>query len=163
MLEAVVQAGPTETRYMRAGNGPQLLVLGRAADAPWLEELVPRLAEHFRIFVPELPPWVAEAAAVAAQDMTGADAVTEWMRGLIGGLGLDRPGIVAAAPLAELLLRFAASDGDRLDRIALIAEPLPAAAGHASAELPASAVLLFPAPAAESAYRALLSFLGPDD
>jgi hypothetical protein len=185
MTEAVVQAGAIETRYTRTGRGPHLLVLGREQDSHWMGALLPRLAERFRIFIPELPAWVAAApaarheAAVAAH----AEAVAAWLRGVIGGLGLDQPGLVAAAPLAELLLRFAATDGHRLDRIALVAPPpeatpagIDSTAGGATIHdpaipdapatgtmPPASAVLLFPAPAGENAYQALLAFLQPED
>jgi hypothetical protein len=174
MPDAVVWAGPIETRYTRTGRGPHLLVLGRDEDADWLGALLPRLAERFRIFIPELPAWVPAAPPAGhANAMTAhAEAVAAWLRGVIGGLGLDQPGIVAAAPLAELLLRFAVTDGDRLDRIALVAPPAGAPSSGArtmeqavarGAVPAASAVLLFPAPSGENAYQALLAFLQPEE
>jgi hypothetical protein len=140
MMEAVIHAGAVETRYRRAGQGPQLLLLTADADAEWVAGVIPLLVARFRVFVPEVP----------------ADAGPGWLRGLIDGLGLDRPALVAGLTLSSLLDRFLETDADRPERIALI-HPAPAGLGHGR-----PMVRIFPPPTDAEAVGALLAFLDPD-
>jgi hypothetical protein len=140
MMEAVVHAGTMETRYRRAGQGPQLLLLGGGADAEWVAGVIPPLVARFRVFVPEVP----------------SDAGTGWLREMIDGLGLDRPGLVAGFTLAPLLDRFLETDADRLERVALI-HPAPTGPFHGRPVVP-----IFPPPIDAESVGALLAFLDPD-
>lgn len=93
-VEAVLQAGDTETLYRRAGNGAPVLLLctGVLAD-PLGGQLFERLAQHVRVIAPSMPS-AGRAAEVLA---TWLDEVTE-------GLGLVRPSVVIDEALAAALL-----------------------------------------------------------
>jgi hypothetical protein len=110
MIEAVVQTGSFETAYRRAGSGGAVLLLGGdpGASGDWLFD---QLAARFRTIAPLRPGWI-EGAGYATCEL--------WLRGLIDGIGLQRPALVAGVADAAPLLRFAAVDPHRLDRIALV-------------------------------------------
>jgi hypothetical protein len=144
MMESVVHAGAMETRYRRAGQGPQLLLLGPGADGEgevgWVAGAIPPLVDRFRVFVPEVP----------------ADASPDWLRGMIDGLGLDRPGVVADATLGELVARFLETDADRLERVAIVHHD------GASGPGPETAFLRwFRCPGDAGVMASLLAFLDP--
>jgi hypothetical protein len=150
MVDAVVQTGAVETRYRRVGHGPQVLVLATAPEPEWMTRAIEPLSQRFRLFVPEAPAWVAEAPWPA-----GSSAASDWLRGLIDGLGLDRPGVVASSEMTGMLTRFVHTDADRLDRVAVIHRaPVPSASGEPGMQL-------FPAPDGEGALGELVAFLSP--
>jgi hypothetical protein len=99
MVEAVVQVGARETPYVRCGRGVCWAIL-LAADATERMRLVRRFMRYGPVLGP-LPPlddprWPGEAAA--------------WLRGVIDGLGLDRPALVLAPSLAFLAGTLARDD-----------------------------------------------------
>jgi pimeloyl-ACP methyl ester carboxylesterase len=116
MIEAVVQTGTFETSYRRAGTGGTVLLLAGTVDAgDWLFD---QLALHFRIVAPVLP---MELDSGSGDNMAGSDRGLEgWLRGLIDGLGLERPAVVAGAARGAGLLRFMALDPDRVRQMVLI-------------------------------------------
>jgi hypothetical protein len=75
---AVVQVGTVETGYRRAGRGPSVLLLTTAAPDT-ADEVFAALAVHFRVIQPAWP------AGLSTAD------VSRWLRGIIEGLGLERP------------------------------------------------------------------------
>ncbi|HVK75022.1 MAG TPA: hypothetical protein VM734_16955 [Kofleriaceae bacterium] len=101
-VDAVLQAGDTETLYRRAGDGPAVLLLctGVLADplGGWLFE---RLAPHVRVIAPTLS---------GAGDP--ADVLVEWLDGVTEGLGLIRPSVVIDEALAPALLDGSAAAPD---------------------------------------------------
>jgi len=111
-----VQAGVWETRYVRTGSGPQLLLLADNREAEWVRALVEALAARFRVFVPELP-----VTAVSAIEGPELDIAAAWLRGVIDGLGLDRPDLVVQERLAPLISRFTATETGRVGRVTLVA------------------------------------------
>lgn len=151
MVDAVVQTGAVETRYRRVGHGPQVLLLSTAPEPEWMTRAIEPLARRFRLFVPEVPAWVAEAPWPP-----GSSAASDWLRGLIDGLGLDCPGVIAGSELTGMLTRFVHTDVDRLDRVAVIhrAPVSPSASGEPG-------VQHFPAPDGEAAVADLVAFLSP--
>ena len=162
MIEAVVQTGAFETPYRRAGRGgPVLLLVGGGAPAG--QRLFDDLARRFRTIAPLLPPWLAG-------DGGPGESFDEWLRGLIDGLGLQRPALVAEADHGPVLLRFAGLDPDRVERIALVLYgPSEGPAEQALREAAAAAlhpVLVVRIPDAEepetcaAAIAALVEFLG---
>lgn len=81
-VHAVVQVGDAVTGYVRMGRGRTVvLVRDGGGRAPPSDPLVERLSELFRVIAPVGP------------DPDAADACG-WLRGIIEGLGLDRPDLV---------------------------------------------------------------------
>lgn len=103
VVEAVVWTGGEETPYRRAGHGTPVLLLGAGAEDGDATLLL-ALAREFRVIAPgRLPPGGA-----------GDEAWGGWLRGLIDGLGLDRPLLVADDHLAPTLDRCARTDPGRI-------------------------------------------------
>lgn len=99
-VEAVLQTGAIETVYHRAGRGPAVILLFAEALAdPVAARLFAGLSEHFRVIVPVLPGGVPFAP---------------WLRDLIDGLGLDRPGLISEEDLADSSLRFSLEETERV-------------------------------------------------
>jgi pimeloyl-ACP methyl ester carboxylesterase len=118
MIEAVVQTGRFETPYRRAGSGGVVLLLTGPTEPSAGDWLFGQLAGCFRTIAPALPAELEGGSGTApALDERGID---EWLRGLIDGLGLERPALVASATQGTGLLRFMALDPDRVGRLALI-------------------------------------------
>ena len=113
MIEAVVQTGSVETVYRRAGCGPAVLLLA-ARTVGEAAGLFDRLAECCRVYAPVLPDGAAGAGCPGSLEL--------WLRGLIDGLGLTSPAVVARATLAAPLLHFAMADPGRVGRILLLEE-----------------------------------------
>lgn len=111
MIEAVVQTGGVETLYRRAGSGTRVLLLGGAGGPVAAVGLFEWLSVGFRTIAPVLPADVGEI-------LSGTPEL--WLRGLVDGLGVERPAIVADESWAHVLLRFAIGDPDRVDRMALV-------------------------------------------
>jgi hypothetical protein len=103
-MEAVIQTTEGETPYRRAGRGPGLLLLQRAPPARSGDALFDALAETFLVIAPLVPPPGRRGAA------------ERWLQGLIEGLGLDTPDIVADAELAPVLSRFVRRGGELAGR-----------------------------------------------
>jgi hypothetical protein len=98
VVEAEVQVGAEPTRYLRAGRGlPVVLVLSSSATERL--RLVGRFAAAHRVVAPMLP-------VAAGCEWPAATAVL-WLRGIIEGLGLERPNVVLAPGLALLAERLA--------------------------------------------------------
>jgi pimeloyl-ACP methyl ester carboxylesterase len=144
MIEAVVQIGSVETAYRRAGSGRTVLLLVGEGDAAvdWLFE---QLAVRFRTIAPLRPGGIDEGG-YATLDL--------WLRGLIDGLGLQRPALVAGVADARSLLRFATIDPERVDRIALVVDG-ETGRGRDSALVDGAAAALHP--------LLVVTIPGPDD
>jgi hypothetical protein len=104
MMEAVIEAGGAETRYVRAGAGRPVVLLLRAVgerahgSGVAADPLFARLAAEFRVIAPALP---------AGRVLTG------WVRDVVDGLGLDRPALVVDAGIAAGMIPVAAAEDDR--------------------------------------------------
>jgi pimeloyl-ACP methyl ester carboxylesterase len=120
MIEAVVQTGRVETPYRRAGVGEPVLILAGLAEGEAGEWLFGQLAQRFRTIAPVLPAEVELEA---------------WLRGLIDGLGLDQPALVASTAIGAGLLRFVALDPGRAGRLALFQTPPPTGVAATEGEL----------------------------
>lgn len=106
VTSALFQAGPTVTPYRRAGAGEAIVLLFPGGDAGALgAEVFARLAERFRVIAPDVPEGIPVAA---------------WLRDLIEGLGLERPGIVADACFADAVRQLAREDPDRVGRVVAV-------------------------------------------
>lgn len=98
---AALHAGPIETHYHRAGHGPALLLLfAQGLDDPLGAALFHGLSAHFRVILPMVPAAVQGAATPGGAPVPAS----RWVRDLVDGLGLDRPGVVADEPFAGAVL-----------------------------------------------------------
>jgi pimeloyl-ACP methyl ester carboxylesterase len=149
MIEAMVQAGPFETAYRRAGRGATVLLLLAGEDQNQGDWLFGTLGERFRTIAPDLPPELE-----ATPSLLGP-----WLRALIDGLGLELPAVVASLTHAHALLRFAKLDPDRVGRLLLILRdvdenvPDTEAAFAAGAQVPRRPVRVVVVPASENYAR----------
>ncbi len=128
-IEAVVQAGATETHYRRAGSGPAVLLLfPGGADDPPAARLFARLALRFRVIAPRPPASVRATARFAGGDPAP---VADWLRDLIDGLGLVRPGLVVCHAFAPAALAFSRTDPDRAGALVALSRDASAPGGAA--------------------------------
>ncbi len=128
MIEAVVQTNGSETVYRRAGSGRPVLLLVR--DAALRDRLLSDLSGGCRVVAPVMPPEVADAASGPARGEVGGGPGADgdapfgaWLRGVIDGLGLSAPALVAGPELAPAVLAFAVADPDRAERVVVLGGP----------------------------------------
>lgn len=118
VIEAVVQVGATETRYLRCGSGPRAVIV-LAADEEERLGMLRRYAPVYRVIAPDMADCPAGAGrAAGAVPRPGASAAhtpRDWLLGLVEGLGLDRPLVALSPALAPLAGRLAAGCRDDLD------------------------------------------------
>lgn len=113
---ATIRAGSLETRYARAGVGRPVLLLATPHGELPAAALFTALARECRVFAPRLP-------RAGGREDTETPA---WLRGLIDGLGLQRPAVIAAPGYAELARDFAINDSDRVGGLILLGDvPMP--------------------------------------
>ena len=103
---ATLRLGATDVPYSCRGTGAPVLLL--AGDPKLRNYLQSHLAARFRV--------VAPATGCCERELGSST----WLRGLIDGLGLNRPRIVASDSHALAALHFTASDPERVDRIAVL-------------------------------------------
>jgi hypothetical protein len=109
-VEAEVQLGDASVRYLRAGQGsPVLLLLEDPAGEDRPGETFRALARDHRVFQP------------LCQVPLGRDEAERWLRGLVEGLGLRAPDLVAPAELAPLLARLVRRNGGFVGRVVFLA------------------------------------------
>lgn len=112
---AEVRAHDRVMRYRRSGAGTALLLLA-AGDDLW-PDFAERLAQHYRVVVPELPANVNEVAAE--------------LRCLLDGLGASQVPVIAAGRYCDAALELALGRNEFVGRVVLV----PELAG-ASSDLP---------------------------
>jgi hypothetical protein len=111
VVEAEIQVGEETVRYRRAGTGAPVLLLHanppgsgeRMAGTEW--DAFVTLARGHRVFQP----------------LTGVpitpDAAEKWLRGVVEGLGLETPAVVADPDLAPALARLVRENGGFVGRV----------------------------------------------
>lgn len=110
-VEAVLQTGTIETRYLRAGTGTPILLLFQSTREGSLGAgLFTQLAARYRVVAPRVPDGVGCAGMPLAR----------WLRELIDGLGLVQPTAIADESLAGALLGFALVDPGRVGGVVAV-------------------------------------------
>lgn len=113
--------GGLATAVVELGEGPPLLLLHGGIEcggAMWAP-VVPQLALHHRVVVPDVPG-LGESTPAAQLD---EDTFAHWLTGLVDQTGLDRPSLVAHSLLGSLAARFAARGSTLLGRLVLYGAP----------------------------------------
>lgn len=119
-VDAVVVSNGCETHYRRAGSGAPVLLLLTAADCGAEGRLFQHLARYFRVIAPHLD--------TCGGDTGPALDSSEWLKGVIEGLGLWSPAVVADDGFALRALAFGLSNPGQIGRLALLVRDVQAAA-----------------------------------
>jgi hypothetical protein len=98
VIEAVVQVGEAETRYLRRGRGARAVVV-LAEDEPERLRLLERFSGAACVIAPV--PFVPARHASGAHALSAAG-LADWLLGVIDGLGIERPEVVLSPALAGL-------------------------------------------------------------
>ncbi len=105
-----------------AGEGaPVLLLHGLMTDSYSFRYLIPLLASHYRVIVPDLPG-AGQSDAPVDFEMS-PESIAQMISGLIGALGLDRPYVVGNSLGGYEALWFASLYPDQLRRLVVIHAP----------------------------------------
>jgi hypothetical protein len=128
-IEAVVQAGTVESRYLRLGSGMRVVLLLPSCRDLWIGgPLLAKLAERYCVIVPELPIELQVAMHASRVDHTllaGAHlGMARWLFGFVDGMGIERCAIVAERELAGALCPIISGD-ERIERLVLIGHAVP--------------------------------------
>lgn len=111
---AVVQAGGQQTRYLRAGKGPSVILLpDHSRPGRFWTAILERLAEGHRVLVPDYGGAPGDFAT--------------WFRGFVEGIGVPAAALVANEELALAALECALLEPELVTHLALL--PATAAAG----------------------------------
>jgi 2-hydroxymuconate-semialdehyde hydrolase len=108
------------TTIWEAGDGPAMLLLHGGIEcggAMWAPA-VHRLAEHYRVVVPDVPG-LGESAPAPLLDVR---TFTDWLNGVLRTLHLQRPVVVAHSLIGSLTVA-AAPRIDRMGRLVIYAAP----------------------------------------
>jgi hypothetical protein len=96
VIEAAVQVGSEETRYLRHGRGARVVVVLAEEEAERV-----RLLERFSGAACVIAPVPSAAARGASGEIVlSAAALADWLIGVIDGLGIERPEVVLSRALA---------------------------------------------------------------
>lgn len=114
-VEAVVQTGPVETKYVRAGKGaPVLLLLDERAVTAVVSQLLEALTAEFRLLLPAID------GDLVLNAPDGHAAFCSWLRDFMDGLGVDRFALIATAHYSAAVAAFMSTDPERIDRVVLL-------------------------------------------
>jgi hypothetical protein len=106
IVRAEIQVGDDTVPYERAGRGsPVLLLLSDGAAEAWPGATFEALARDRRVYHPKVP---------MPRSRNDAE---RWIRGLVEGLGLGAPDVVADAELAPLLARLVRTNGGLVGQV----------------------------------------------
>jgi pimeloyl-ACP methyl ester carboxylesterase len=118
--EVLPIAGISTSVYSLGAGPPIVLVHGgiECGGAMWAPA-VGRLAERYRVVVPDVPGLGESAPANRLDPATFAN----WFSGVLDAAGLDRPVVIAHSLVGGLVARFASGHSDALRKLVLYGVP----------------------------------------
>jgi 2-hydroxymuconate-semialdehyde hydrolase len=119
--ERRVDVHGVSTVLLEGGDGAPLVLLhgGIECGGVYWAPVIPRLARHCRLVVPDVPG-LGESAAVARLDQGTFDG---WLLALLEETCDQPPTLIAHSLVGTLAARFAASHGERLQNLTLYGVP----------------------------------------
>jgi pimeloyl-ACP methyl ester carboxylesterase len=116
-----VAARGARIRFVEAGNGRPLILLHDylASRVVW-EDVLPDLAEHFRVIAPDLPGFGESEKPPPGRYPYDFDAFAESLADLIAAVGLGRVSLCGHALGGAIALTLAATHADLVDRLVLV-------------------------------------------
>jgi pimeloyl-ACP methyl ester carboxylesterase len=120
-----VSARGARVRFVEAGEGPPMLLLhGYLSSHLAWSEVLPLLAQDFRVIVPDLPGFGESEKPPPGRYAYTLDAFSESLMDLIAGLRLGRVSVCGHALGAAVALTLAADHPEVVDRLVVISPPV---------------------------------------
>jgi pimeloyl-ACP methyl ester carboxylesterase len=116
-----VAARGARIRFVEAGSGPPLVLVHDylASRVAW-EDVLPRLADRFRVIVPDLPGFGESEKPPPSRYRYDFDAFSESLVDLLAALGLGRVSICGHAMGGSVALTMAASHAHVVEKLVLV-------------------------------------------
>lgn len=118
VLETIELRG-VRTPYLVGGSGePVVMVHGLSGSLDWWQYNAPALAEHFRVFLIDLPGFGRLGHLSVCASMHD---YVDWLREWMAGVGLNSAHIIGHSMGGHIGLRLAVEDPDMVRRLVLVA------------------------------------------
>jgi pimeloyl-ACP methyl ester carboxylesterase len=118
-MDQFIDIDGIRTRYRRAGDGPDVLVLhGWGARIEAVTPIIDALARQCTVYAPDLPGF--GETGPPPQQPWGVTDYAAWTRALMGELGLGRPSIVGHSRGAAIAIKLAADHPELVDKLVLV-------------------------------------------
>jgi pimeloyl-ACP methyl ester carboxylesterase len=116
-----VAARGARIRFVEAGSGAPLILLHDylASRVVW-DDVLPGLAEHFRVIAPDLPGFGESEKPPPGRYRYGFEAFSESLVDLIAAVGLGRVSLCGHALGGAIALTIAATHADLVDKLVLV-------------------------------------------
>jgi pimeloyl-ACP methyl ester carboxylesterase len=116
-----VAARGARIRFVEIGDGPPLVLVHDylASHAEW-DDVLPRLAQHFRVIAPDLPGFGESEKPPPSRYRYDFDAFCESLADLIAAVGLGRVSLCGHAMGGAVALTLAATYAHIVDKLVLV-------------------------------------------
>lgn len=116
-----VAARGARIRFVEAGSGPPLVLIHDylASRLAW-DDVLPRLAAHFRVIVPDLPGFGESEKPSPSRYHYGFDGFSESLVDLLAALGLGRVSVCGHAMGGAVALTMAAAHAHVVEKLVLV-------------------------------------------
>jgi len=116
-----VAARGARIRFVEAGDGPPLVLVHDylSSRVEW-DDVLPRLAERFRVIAPDLPGFGESEKPSPSRYRYDCEAFSESLVDLVAAVGLVRLSLCGHAMGGSVALTLAATHGHLLDKLVLV-------------------------------------------